>query len=100
MSTEIKYVGPDSEGVILCQHDDRFVCLPGEPVAVDDDLANSCLEQPANWALVQSTPAEPAKNGPPAPPESLTAPGKPPVAPEPQTAPATAVEAPAAPVKE
>lgn len=55
-TVQIRYVGPDAEGVILDDHDIDFVCLPGEPFDVSAELAERCLEQPTNWAIVESAP--------------------------------------------
>lgn len=60
-TTAIRYVGRDSDGVVLDEHNLDYVFLPGESVDVDADLAERCLEQPANWELVDSPHDRPAR---------------------------------------
>lgn len=67
--TSIKYVGPFVDGVVVPSgFSEELACGHGESIEVDDDLANSLLDQPTNWQLASSpAPTPQAPESPPAP---------------------------------
>ncbi len=61
MPTKIVYVGPFADGVEIGATG-QWV-RPGEDVEVDSDLADSLLEQKANWSRPTTKAAKAAQKG-------------------------------------
>ena len=61
MPTKIVYVGPFADGVEIQATGDWV--RPGQEVEVDTELAESLLEQEANWARPTTKVAQAAQKG-------------------------------------